>query len=81
MPEPKDTIKSCPLTPETLLKIKDAFEVEDRRILRSIGEFCGIKIYVDPKMRPDEWKIVAGVEAYNKMITPLELYLLTPKKI
>jgi hypothetical protein len=77
----KHNIPKGLLTAETLLKIKDAFEIEDRRILRSIGEFCGIKIYVDPKMRPNEWKIVAGVEAYNKMITPLEPYLLTPKKI
>lgn len=70
-PNPKENELSI----DSILEIKIKFEQEDRKMLREMGEIFGIKIFLDPSMRPNEWKIVCGVDAYTKMVSPVAPYL------
>lgn len=66
------------LTPESLLAVKRKFLSDESKSMRELGQMFGIRIYVDQTMRPNDWKIVCGTEAYGKMLSPIKPHLLTP---
>ena len=69
------------LTPEKLTDIYYRIKSEETKFMREVGEFMGIRIFVDPTMPPNDWKIVCGVEAYAKFKEPLMPLLVDTERL